>query len=89
MDAQVLTKRTVEPKFPTPVNLSFLLRLDSFQSTVQDIVGDHECDKAKEMALTTLKVRCFCFVVISILLILEFSEYGQWRYPRSDWPWFC
>ena len=47
----------IAPKFPTPVHLAFLLRLGAFPSTVEDIVGDMECAKAKAMALTSLKVR--------------------------------
>ena len=43
------------PKFPTPVNTSFLLRLSQWPSTVKDIVGDAECAFATTMALTTLR----------------------------------
>ncbi|KAF3919003.1 hypothetical protein ABW20_dc0110233 [Dactylellina cionopaga] len=43
------------PKFPTPVNLGFLLRLSCLSSIVKDIVGDTECEKAKLMAITTLR----------------------------------
>ncbi|KAK6341034.1 hypothetical protein TWF696_009344 [Orbilia brochopaga] len=43
------------PKFPTPVNLAFLLRLSCLSSIVEDIVGDMECEKAKFMAVTTLR----------------------------------
>ncbi|EPS43009.1 hypothetical protein H072_2996 [Dactylellina haptotyla CBS 200.50] len=43
------------PKFPTPVNLAFLLRLSSLSSVVEDIVGDMECEKAKFMAVATLR----------------------------------
>lgn len=43
------------PKFPTPVNLSFLLRLSQWPSTVKDVVGDTECAFATTMALTTLR----------------------------------
>ncbi|KAI9752956.1 MAG: hypothetical protein M4579_005387 [Chaenotheca gracillima] len=43
------------PKFPTPVNLSFLLRLRSSPPTVQDVVGHAECEKAATMALNTLR----------------------------------
>lgn len=45
----------VAPKFPTPVNLEFLLRLGTYPTTVQDVVGDDECENAKKMALETLK----------------------------------
>ncbi|KAF8468349.1 hypothetical protein BDZ91DRAFT_812087 [Kalaharituber pfeilii] len=43
------------PKFPTPVNLAFLLRLGTFPATVEDVVGDMECEHAKFMAMATLK----------------------------------
>ncbi|KAI5800275.1 hypothetical protein DFH27DRAFT_482843 [Peziza echinospora] len=43
------------PKFPTPVNLAFLLRLGTFPATVEDVVGDMECDHAKFMAIATLE----------------------------------
>ena len=43
------------PKFPTPVNISFLLRLSQWPSTVKDIVGDAECAFATTMAVTTLR----------------------------------
>lgn len=46
----------LEPKFPTPVNLTFLLRLGSLPSTAQDVVGDMECENAKDMALHTLRM---------------------------------
>jgi len=47
---------SIAPKFPTPVNLAFLLRLGTFPSTVEDVIGTKECAYAKEMALTTLSV---------------------------------
>lgn len=43
------------PKFPTPVNLSFLLRLGQYPTAVQDVVGAQECEHAKEMVLHTLR----------------------------------
>ncbi|PUU80950.1 Six-hairpin glycosidase-like protein [Tuber borchii] len=43
------------PKFPTPVNLAFLLRLGTFPATVQDIVGEMECENAKSMVVATLQ----------------------------------
>ena len=43
------------PKFPTPVNLSFLLRLGQWPETVRHIVGEDECDKGRDMALHTLR----------------------------------
>jgi uncharacterized protein YyaL (SSP411 family) len=42
------------PKFPTPANLSFLLRLGMYPSTVSDIVGQEECARATAMAVDTL-----------------------------------
>lgn len=50
----------VAPKFPTPVNLAFLLRLGTFQATVEDVVGDMECEHAKFMAMATLRVISIC-----------------------------
>ena len=43
------------PKFPTPVNLDFLLKLSEYPKVVRDIVGEKECEHAKTMALATLK----------------------------------
>lgn len=43
------------PKFPTPVNLSFLLRLGQYPKEVQHVVGEKECERAKEMAIETLR----------------------------------
>ncbi|KAI9813975.1 MAG: hypothetical protein M1827_003439 [Pycnora praestabilis] len=45
----------VAPKFPTPVNLAFLLRLSQFPDAVEDIVGRVECDKATIMVVHTLR----------------------------------
>ncbi|PWY77424.1 hypothetical protein BO70DRAFT_339166 [Aspergillus heteromorphus CBS 117.55] len=42
------------PKFPTPSNLSFLLRLGVYPSAVSDIVGLDECRNATAMAVNTL-----------------------------------
>lgn len=42
------------PKFPTPANLAFLLRLGSYSDAVTDIVGREECEKATAMAVSTL-----------------------------------
>ncbi|KAL4766387.1 thioredoxin domain-containing protein [Aspergillus foveolatus] len=42
------------PKFPTPANLSFLLRLGIYPSAVTDIVGQEECENATAMAVSTL-----------------------------------
>lgn len=43
------------PKFPTPVNLSFLLRLQQWPQIVKDVVGDTECQHASNMAIHTLR----------------------------------
>lgn len=43
------------PKFPTPVNLSFLLRLSASHATVKDVVGEDECKNAASMVTTTLR----------------------------------
>ena len=43
------------PKFPTPVNLSFLLRLQQWPQTVKDVVGETECQHASNMAIHTLR----------------------------------
>ncbi|KAJ4289708.1 hypothetical protein N0V90_011037 [Kalmusia sp. IMI 367209] len=42
------------PKFPTPTNLSFLLKLSQYPKAVADVVGAKECTKAKDMVLATL-----------------------------------
>lgn len=47
----------VPPKFPVPSKLAFLLRLGTFPATVKDIVGEDECENAKQMVVTTLTVR--------------------------------
>ncbi|QDS77033.1 hypothetical protein FKW77_006599 [Venturia effusa] len=43
------------PKFPTPVNLRFLLGLGQGPSEVRDVVGEDECAKGERMVLETLK----------------------------------
>lgn len=42
------------PKFPTPSNLSFLLKLSQYPKAVADVVGAKECTNAKDMVLATL-----------------------------------
>lgn len=42
------------PKFPTPVNLRFLLQLSRYPSAVSDVVGYHECSRATKMVVHTL-----------------------------------
>ena len=46
---------SVAPKFPTPVILSFLLRLGQWPQTVKDVVGETECQHASNMAVHTLR----------------------------------
>ncbi|KAE9978949.1 hypothetical protein EG328_001157 [Venturia inaequalis] len=43
------------PKFPTPVNLRFLLGLGQCPSVVRDVVGEDECATGERMVLETLK----------------------------------
>lgn len=43
------------PKFPTPANLRFLLRLQKQSDVVRDVIGTDECVEAQNMALDTLK----------------------------------
>ncbi|KAL8979471.1 MAG: hypothetical protein Q9177_006137 [Variospora cf. flavescens] len=46
---------SIAPKFPTPVNLQFLLRLGQWPRAVKDIVGEEECSKAAAMVINTLR----------------------------------
>jgi len=46
---------TSGPKFPTPMNLQFLLELGQFPSVVRDVVGTEECIDAARMAIKTLR----------------------------------
>ena len=46
---------SLAPKFPTPANLTFLLRLGQWPQTVQDVVGHDECSNARAMAVHTLR----------------------------------
>ena len=43
------------PKFPTPVNLAFLLRLGQMPQAVKDVVGEGDCATALAMATNTLR----------------------------------
>lgn len=43
------------PKFPTPANLAFLLKLGQFPSAVQEVVGAKETQHARDMVLFTLR----------------------------------
>lgn len=43
------------PKFPTPVHLGQLLRVGTYCEEVREVVGDEECEDAKQMALKTLE----------------------------------
>ena len=45
----------IAPKFPTPVNLSFLLRLGQWPNNVKHVVGEDECMRAAAMATNTLR----------------------------------
>ncbi|KAK2809990.1 hypothetical protein FQN50_003406 [Emmonsiellopsis sp. PD_5] len=45
---------STSPKFPTPVNLSFLVRLTRYPNAVADVVGYSECARAMEMVSKTL-----------------------------------
>jgi len=42
------------PKFPTPANLHFLLKLGQFPHAVTEVIGAADVQKAKQMVLTTL-----------------------------------
>ncbi|KAF1844515.1 uncharacterized protein K460DRAFT_365473 [Cucurbitaria berberidis CBS 394.84] len=42
------------PKFPTPSNLHFLLKLSQYPSAVADVIGAKDCTFAKDMVLATL-----------------------------------
>ncbi|KAF2128724.1 hypothetical protein P153DRAFT_396969 [Dothidotthia symphoricarpi CBS 119687] len=42
------------PKFPTPSNLAFLLKLSQYPSAVADVIGAKDCTHAKDMVLATL-----------------------------------
>ncbi|KAI4234300.1 MAG: hypothetical protein LQ349_003872 [Xanthoria aureola] len=47
---------SIAPKFPTPVNLQFLLRLDQWgNAAVKNIVGEDECKHATQMVVNTLR----------------------------------
>ena len=43
------------PKFPTPVNLAFLLKLGRYPKAVEEVIGEKEVEHASEMVLKTLK----------------------------------
>ena len=43
------------PKFPTPVNLSFLIRLGQWPEAVKHVVGEKECENAVAMVVNTLR----------------------------------
>jgi uncharacterized protein YyaL (SSP411 family) len=45
----------IEPKFPTPSKLSFLLRLGQYPQAVRDVVGEKEVEHADFMARHTLR----------------------------------
>ncbi|KAF3921469.1 hypothetical protein ABW21_db0206573 [Orbilia brochopaga] len=73
------------PKHPTPVNLAFLLRLDSLHSIVRDIVGSMECENAKYMAVTTLKTMSRGGIHDHIGNgFARYSETEDWSLPRFE-----
>ena len=43
------------PKFPTPANLSLLLRMGQWPQAVKDVVGESECNSAATMVVHTLR----------------------------------
>ncbi|RMZ67268.1 DUF255 domain [Pyrenophora seminiperda CCB06] len=42
------------PKFPTPSNLRFLLKLSQYPNAVREVLGAKDCTYAKDMVLATL-----------------------------------
>ncbi|KAL8855551.1 MAG: hypothetical protein Q9178_007809 [Gyalolechia marmorata] len=47
---------SIAPKFPTPVNMQFLLRLDQWATmAVKNVVGEAECKHAAQLVLNTLR----------------------------------
>lgn len=67
------------PKFPTPVNLSFLLRLGKYPPSVMDVIGNEECEQATAMVVQTL-------VKIARGGIRDHIGYGFCRYSvTADW----
>jgi hypothetical protein len=44
------------PKFPTPVNLQFLLALGQYPQAVTDILDEKDVEKAKNMVVKTLEI---------------------------------
>ena len=43
------------PKFPTPAHLKHLLRLGSYSPEVREVVGEDECESARNMSTMTLE----------------------------------
>ncbi|KAF2268962.1 hypothetical protein CC78DRAFT_333206 [Lojkania enalia] len=43
------------PKFPTPVNLAFLLKLGQYPKAVSDVIGTKEVENARDMVLAILR----------------------------------
>ncbi|KAF1810069.1 hypothetical protein P152DRAFT_451448 [Eremomyces bilateralis CBS 781.70] len=67
------------PKFPTPINLQFLLRLGVWSEPVQDLVGEAGVTRARAMALQTLDA-------LSLSALCDQLEGGFHRYSVSrDW----
>ncbi|KAH6868161.1 hypothetical protein BKA58DRAFT_316939 [Alternaria rosae] len=42
------------PKFPTPSNLQFLLKLSEYPNAVREVLGAKDCTHAKDMVMATL-----------------------------------
>jgi uncharacterized protein YyaL (SSP411 family) len=45
----------IQPKFPTPINLRFLLALSQYPQEVKDVLGEEDVQNARMMAIDTLK----------------------------------
>jgi uncharacterized protein YyaL (SSP411 family) len=43
------------PKFPTPTNLAFLLKLGQLPNAIKDVIGAQGIDNAKDMVVSTLR----------------------------------
>ncbi|KAG8526249.1 uncharacterized protein KY384_000242 [Bacidia gigantensis] len=73
------------PKFPTPVNLSFLLHLGQWRESVKHVVGEEDCDGAKHMVLHTL--RCMARGGIRDQIGYGFARYSvtkDWGLPHFE-----
>lgn len=73
------------PKFPMPVNLSFLLKLSHWPDVVRHIVGEKECKNASDMVVNTL--RKIAGGGIRDQIGYGFSRYsvtGDWSLPHFE-----